>query len=192
MNETHPDPGQVTEILIALRDGEAGAWDRLFHQLYGDLKRVAHNQLRRMRPGQTLDTTGLVHEAYLKCVDQSRVAIRDRAHFYAVSARAMRQILVDYARRLGRAKRGGGAKPLELDENRLGRHEHFEQILEVDEALTKLARYSERQARIVEYRYFVGLTEREIGELLSVTSRTVRNEWTRARAWLHEAMSADD
>ena len=179
----------VTEVLVALRDGEVGAWDRLFDLLYDDLKKVARAQLRRLRPGQTLNTTGLVHEAYLKCVDQTRVELNDRGHFYAVAARAMRQILVDYARRLSRGKRGGGVPPLELDEERLRDHrDDAEQILAVDDALNKLAKHSSRQAKIVEYRYFIGLTEEEIGDLLSVTSRTVRNEWTRARAWLHEAM----
>jgi len=188
MSQATPDGRDVTEVLISLREGRAGAWDRLFDALYHDLKRVAHNQLRRLRPGQTLDTTGLVHEVYLKCVDQSRLEVNDRPHFYAVSARAMRQILVDYARRVSRAKRGGGVKPLELDEALVRHHDDFEQILAVDDALEKLAKYSERQARVVEYRYFVGLTDAEIGELLSVTARTVRNEWMRAKAWLSEAM----
>ena len=183
-----PPTRDVTEALLALRDGASGAWDRLFTQLYGELKKVAQGQLRRLRPGGTLDTTGLVHETYLKFVDQSRVGLNDRGHFYAVAARAMRQILVDHARRLGRAKRGAGVEDLELDEAHAQRLDDLEQILAVDQALTRLAAHSERQARIVEYQYFVGLTQKEIAELLGITSRTVRNDWTRARAWLQEAM----
>ena len=182
----------LTDSVLALRDGESGAWDRLFDRLYVELKSVAQAQLRRLRPGRTLDTTGLVHEAYLKFVDQSRLSFNDRGHFYAVAARAMRQILVDYARRLNRAKRGGGAQPLELEEALVPHRHDFEQVLEIDEALDKLAAHSDRQARVVELRYFVGLTENEIAQLLSVTSRTVRNDWTRAKAWLQEAMRAGD
>ena len=138
-----------------------------------------------------MDRSHQIYQApHLKFVDQTRVEINDRGHFYAVAARAMRQILVDYARRLGRIKRGAGERPLELDEEQVRHQADFEQILAVDEALSKLATHSKRQAQIVEYRYFIGLTENEIGDLLAVTSRTVRNEWTRARAWLREAMRA--
>ena len=180
----------VTESLLALRDGEEGAFDRVFDLVYTDLKRIARAQLRRLRPGQTLDTTGLVHEACLKFVDQSRFPWEHRSHFFAVAACARRQILVDKARRAGRAKRGGGVAPLELDESRLGAAPADEQILIVDEALERLSAHSERLARVVEYRFFAGFTEEEIADLLSVSSRTVRNDWVRARAWLAEAMGA--
>ena len=180
----------VTQTLLDLGAGKDGAWDRLFGELYGGLKKVAHGQLRRLRPGQTLDTTGLVHETYLKCVDQSRVQLNDKSHFYAVAARAMRQILVDYARRRHRAKRGGGRQPIELDEALVQHPEDFEQILAVNDALEKLRSHADRQARVAEYRYFLGMTESEIGDLLSVTPRTVRNEWARARVWLLEAIRA--
>ena len=182
------EPVDVTQTLLDLGAGEAGAWEQLFGSLYRELKRVARLQLLRLRPAQSLDTTGLVHETYIKCVDQSRLDLNDKSHFYAVAARAMRQILVDHVRRTGTAKRGGGVKPLALDEKLVAHRRDFEQILAVDDALEKLRRHSERQALVVEYRFFVGLTEQEIAELLSVTPRTVRNEWARARAWLLEAM----
>ncbi|HVS61972.1 MAG TPA: ECF-type sigma factor [Thermoanaerobaculia bacterium] len=175
---------QITSVLLAVSAGEDGAFDRLFDLVYQELKRVARAQLRRLRPAGALDTTELVHEAYLKFVDQSRVRLEDRSHFYAVCARAMRQILVDHARRLGRAKRGAGAQHLELDEAKIPSALDWEEILAIDEALTRLAAYGPRLARTVEYRFFVGLSPEEIAELHGVTSRTVRNDWTRAKAWL--------
>lgn len=186
-----PEQGEVTEVLVRVGAGETGAVDRLFELVYQDLRRIARGQLRRLRPGQTLDTTGLVHEVYLKLIDQSRVELNDRNHFYAVASRAMRQILVDAARRVARVKRGAGAVHVELDEGSLRSLGDAEQVLVVDEALAKLAVHSERLARVVEYRFFGGLTFEEIAELHSVTSRTVRNDWARARAWLAAAMSAN-
>jgi RNA polymerase sigma factor (TIGR02999 family) len=171
--------------------GAESAVDPLFEVVYDDLKRVARAQLRRLRPGQTLDTTSLVHEAYFKFSSSSvasRPAWQSRAHFYAVAARAMRQILVDYARRAGRLKRGAGAPRLELDEQRVAGPADLEQLVEIDQALGKLAAHSERLAQVVEYRVFAALTNEEIAELLGVTERTVRNDWARAKAWLGEAM----
>jgi RNA polymerase sigma factor (TIGR02999 family) len=184
------EQGDVTAVLLRVGAGEDGAIDRLFELVYQDLRRIARGQLRRLRPGQTLDTTGLVHETYLKMIDQSRVRLHDRSHFYAVAARAMRQILVDAARRVARVKHGAGAPHVELDEGRLRTIGDAEQVLQVDEALAKLAAHSERLAKVVEYRFFGGLTFEEIAELLSLTSRTVRNDWARARAWLETAMTA--
>jgi RNA polymerase sigma factor (TIGR02999 family) len=168
--------------------------DRLFDQVYPELKNIARGQLRKLRPGQTLNTTALVHETYFKFADQTQLELSDRGHFYAVAARAMRQVLVDHARRSSRKKRGDGVKPVQLNEDIAPTAEaiDFERVLQVDQALSKLERYSSRQAQIVHFRYFVGLKEEEIAELLSVTTRTVRNDWTRAKAWLLEAMRAPD
>ncbi len=184
-----------TETLLEVRAGREGAFDHLFSRLYPELKAIARGQRRRLGPGRSLDTTALVHETYLKFVDQARVDLNDRQHFYAVAARAMRQVLVDHARYASRLKRGGGEAPATLEDDfaevaEWARKVGFEKVLQVNQALEKLEQYSERQAQIVQYRYFVGLTEEEIAELLSVTSRTVRNEWTRAKVWLREAMQA--
>ncbi len=189
---SNPD---FTKTLLEIRAGEDGALDRLFDQVYPELKAIARGQLRRLRPGQTLDTTALVHETYFKFTGQTQVTLNDKSHFFAVAARAMRQVLVDYARRNSRQKRGEGQKAIELNEEiAVSVKEHrgldLEQILQVDQALAKLERYSERQALVVHYRFYVGLTEDQIADLLGVTSRTVRNEWTRAKAWLFEAMRA--
>ena len=184
------DASNITETLLDLRQGRDGALDRLFDQVYPELKRIARGQRRRLRPGQTLDTTALVHETYFKFARHSNLELEDRAHFYAVAAKAMRQVLVDHARRATRQKRGGGQAPVELAEGLAPDPTDLERILAVDQALSKLERYSERQALVVQYRFFVGLGEEEVAELLGVTSRTIRNEWTRARAWLHEAMRA--
>jgi RNA polymerase sigma factor (TIGR02999 family) len=175
---------QITELLTAHGEGQRGAIERLVPLVYADLRRLARAQLRRRRPGQTLDTTALVHEAYLKLVDQSRVSWRDRGHFFAVSAMAMRQILVDYARRRGRLKRGAGVRELQLEEAADPASRHADHLLELDLALQKLAGHDERLVRVVECRYFAGLTEQETAEALGVSLRTAQREWFKARAWL--------
>jgi RNA polymerase sigma factor (TIGR02999 family) len=180
----------VTEALVAHRQGEPGAFDRLVALVYDDLRRIAHRQLGRLRPGRTVNSTALVHEAYLKMVDQSRVSWQDRSHFFAIAASAMRQILVDHARRRGRQKRGGGLRPATLD-NHVGAVEaDAERILLVHDALERLAAVDPRLARIAECRYFAGYSEEETAGILSVSPRTVRRDWTRARAWLLELMES--
>lgn len=178
----------VTELLAAHRGGDAGAFERMIPIVYADLRRLARAQLRRMRPGATLDTTALVHEAYLKLVDQDRAVFQDRGHFLAVSAIAMRQLLVDHARHKGRDKRGGGAAHDPIDElaDRIGRDAR--EILELDLALGRLADVEPRLARVVECRYFAGLSEAETAEALGVSLRTAQREWLKARAWLREEL----
>jgi len=174
----------VTELLAAYRDGDRHAFEQLIPIVYADLRRLARAQLRRLRPGQTLDTTALVHEAYLKLVDQKRVAFQDRGHFLAVSAMAMRQLVVDRARHRHRDKRGGGAvhEPLDGIEDRVGRDARW--LLDLDVALDRLATVDPRMARVVECRYFAGLSEAETAEALGVSLRTAQREWLKARAWL--------
>ncbi len=180
----------LTGILQAHVRGEEGAFDRLVPLIYEDLRRIARGQLRRLRPGHTLDTTGLVHEAYIKLVAQRAATFADRSHFFAIAARAMRQILVDYAKRKTRHKRGGGKPDLELDEGRVAVAAQAEGFLAVDEALEKLASYDPRLVQVVECRLFAGYSEKETAEALSISLRTAQRDWQRARGWLKTFLSS--
>jgi RNA polymerase sigma factor (TIGR02999 family) len=178
------DRERITDLLLQLRGGSPEAMERLFALVYEELRRVAHRQLQRERPGHTLGTTGLVHEAYLKLVDQTRVEWQDRAHFFRVAAWAMRRILVDYARRYRAVRRGGGLEHVSLEEG-AAIAERAETLLALDEALERLATLSERLSQVVECRYFGGLTEEETAQALGVTTRTVQRDWAKARGWLY-------
>jgi RNA polymerase sigma factor (TIGR02999 family) len=188
-----PDTSQtqpLTELLLALREGQAGAVDRLYPLVYEELRRIAHRAIRGERTGHTLGTTGLVHEAYLGLVDQTRLEYRDRAHFYGIAARAMRHILVDYARRHGAAKRGGNLRAIPLDEAILAVEDRADALLALDEALGELEALDPRLGQVVQCRFFGGLTEEETGEVLGVTARTVRRDWLKAKGWLYQHLSA--
>jgi RNA polymerase sigma factor (TIGR02999 family) len=178
----------ITGLLLAWRAGEPGVFDRLFPLVYDELHRIAHSQLGREPPGHTLDTTSLVHEAYLRLVDQTRVQWTDRSHFFAVATQAMRRILVDYARRYRAQKRGGAPRRVSLKDAMLVAEERADALLAVDEALGELAGLDERLSRVVECRFFGGLTEEETAEVLGITARTVRRDWTKAKGWLHRAL----
>jgi RNA polymerase sigma factor (TIGR02999 family) len=187
-------PGEVTRLLTAAREGEGGAMDRLVMLVYDELRAVARRQLRRHRPGQTLDTTALVHEAYLKLVDQAGADWRNRAHFLSVAGVAMRHILVDAARRRAAGKRGGEDLRVTFDELRgdasdARADELAVEILDLDRALTSLASLDERLCRLVELRYFAGLTEEESAAALGTSERTVRRDWRKARAFLFQALN---
>ena len=185
-----PDTQPVTELLLELRDGHAGAMDRLFPLVYEELRRIAHRAIRGERTGHTLGTTGLVHEAYIRLADQTRLEYRDRGHFYGIAARAMRHILVDYARRHRAAKRGGAKQMIVLDESLLGIEERAEALLALDEALTELEALDPRLGQVVQCRYFAGLTEEETAEVVGVTSRTVRRDWLKAKGWLYRQLTS--
>jgi len=179
----------VTDLLHAHRAGQPDALGRLVPLLYEDLRRVARSQLRRLRIGETLDTTGLVHEAYLRLVDQSRATWEDRGHFLAVSAVAMRQILIDHARERTRQKRGGDRVHEPLDEAMAAAvASDAERLLDIDRALQRLGETTPRLARVVECRFFGGLTEQETAEALGLSLRTAQREWLKARAWLRQAL----
>ncbi len=178
----------VTQILKAYAGGNAAAFDQLISVVYEDLRRIAHRQLGRLRFGETLNTTGLVHEAYLKLVDQEKAGYEDRSHFFAISAKAMRQIIVDFARRRSAAKRGGGEVAEELDENRIAAQEEANWVLAVDQALERLREIDEQMVKVVECRFFSGLTEQETAEALGMSLRSVQRSWMKARAWLKEEM----
>jgi RNA polymerase sigma factor (TIGR02999 family) len=183
-------PDEVTGLLEQWGRGDSGAFDRLVPLVYDQLKRLARGQLARDRQARrTLDTTALVHEAYLKFVDTTRLGVAGRAHFYAVAARAMRQVLVDRARRRRAVRRGAGAEPVELEERDLAVEREAESLLALEQSLERLAAECERCVRVVECRFFLGMTEEETAEALGITPRTVQRDWLRARGRLRETLS---
>jgi RNA polymerase sigma factor (TIGR02999 family) len=183
-----PD-ADITAQLQAWDAGEPSARERLFPLVYDELRRIAHRQLRRERSGHTLDTTALVHEAYLRLVSPASRDWKDRSHFFAVAAIAMRRILVDYARRYRTGKRGDAPRRVSLTDTVLVAEARADTLLAVDEALTELARIDPRLSHVVECRFFAGLTEEETAGILGVTARTVRRDWTKAKGWLHRTLS---
>ncbi|MFO7587727.1 MAG: sigma-70 family RNA polymerase sigma factor [Gemmatimonadota bacterium] len=176
--------GEVTVLLRAARDGDRAALDRLLPLLYEDLRAVAEREMRREASGHTLQPTALVHEAYLRLTGAAESAA-DRAHFLAIAARAMRQVLVDHARRRSAAKRGGGMAPTTLTDGIGGGPLDAEEILALDRALETL---EPRQRRVVECRFFAGMEETEIAAALDLSERTVRRDWAKARAWLYREL----
>jgi RNA polymerase sigma factor (TIGR02999 family) len=181
-------PDEITARLRAAGRGDREALDEVFALVYDELRRRAQAQRRRWSGDQTLDTTALVHEAYLKLVDQSRAQWNDRAHFLAVAARAMRHVLVNYAEQRRAAKRGGGAPHVPLDENNPVSEETADEVIALHEALQRLADVSERQARVVEARFFAGLSIEETAAALDISPATVKRDWQLASAWLHREM----
>jgi len=178
----------VTQLLRDLREGQRDAQDGLLALVYDELRALAHRQLTTgQRP--TLTTTVVVHEAYLKLFDQTRLVWDDRRHFFAVAALAMRQIIVDHARHKRAAKRGRGQEPLDIDVHEVPVEDRADDILALDEALTHLASIDERLAHVVELRYFGGLTVDETAEVLEVDARTVSRDWRKARALLHASLT---
>lgn len=184
------DP-DVTDLLLRVREGDRGAWEDLIPLVYDGLRRIAHRHLRRESGPRRLDTTGLVHEAYLKMADQTRVRWRDRAHFYAAAAGCMRRILINEAHRRKAAKRGGDRRPVTLEGLQLGERpfERAEELIVLDRALRELASRDERQARIVECRFFGGLTIDETATALDISEATVKRDWRSARAWLYRRIA---
>lgn len=183
-----PD-GEITRLLLSWREGDRGSVDRLFSLVYDELRLLARRQLRRS-DGRTLDTTALVHEGYLKLVDQSRATVRDRGHFFALACRAMRQILVDHTRRRLAAKRGGGDVLAPLDEAQVaGGEPRPVDLLAVDDALGRLEAVDPRMGRVVEMRFFGGLSVEETAVAMAISPRTVKREWQKARAYLYRELS---
>jgi RNA polymerase sigma factor (TIGR02999 family) len=186
--EAPPNPGEITRLLISISEGDRNALNRLFPVVYAELRVLAHRQLAHIRPGDTLRTTALVHEAYLKLLGTDRPEWHDRRHFFAVASRAMRQISVDYARARATQKRGGNAPALTLDEQLLSVADRAHELVQLDEALTELESLSERQGQVVELRFFGGLTVEETAAVMDVSERTVKREWQKARAFLFDAL----
>ena len=178
----------ITQLLLAWSDGNQEALDRLIPLVEQELHRLAARQMRREKPGHTLQTTALVHEAYFKLVDQKNVRWQNRAHFFAIAAQMMRRILLDHAKSQARAKRGGGVQRVTLDAEMLPLKERRVDLIELDEALQQLAEYDARKSRIVEMKFFGGLSHEEIAEVEQISTSTVEKEWRKARVWLLDAM----
>lgn len=190
MEESTQNTRQITQMLKEWSEGNRQVLDHLMPLVYEELRRQASRYLRKERDGHTLQTTALIHEAYLKLIDQNQVKWQNRSHFFAIAAQAMRRILVDYARERHREKRGGAAENLPIEEAAfVVSTEKSVDLVALDEALTRLAEFDERQARVVELRYFSGLSIDETAEVLDISNVTVRRDWNLAKAWLHQQIS---
>ncbi len=179
---------EITQLLLAWGDGDKRALDKLMPFVYEELRRLARNYMRHQPSDHTLQTTALVNEAYLRLIDSSQVRWQNRTHFFAISAQLMRRILVDFARAKKAGKRGGQDQKITFDEALPVSSEQESELIALDEALNELAVLNERQSRIVEMRYFGGMTEEEIAETLDISTRTVRRDWSIARAWLYREL----
>lgn len=186
-----PPTQHITRLLLAWRNGKKSALDELMPLVYSELHRLAGHYMRGQKAGHTLQTTALVNEAYLRLIDSSQVQWQDRQHFFAISAQLMRRILVDSARARQSRKRGGGGEvqKIELEEAVQISEEQPVDLVALDEALKTLAELSPRQAQIVELKYFGGLSEEEMAGALDVSTRTVRRDWSVARAWLYRELN---
>jgi len=182
----------VTQLLSEVQKGSDEAADRLWTEVYEELRTLAQHRMRGERNDHTFNTTDLVHECYLRLVDQTSVEWESRLHFFALASRVMRNILIDYARRKKAQKRGGDAPHLSIDDVMVSGEAPASIFLALDEALTQLAEMDERKAQVVEYRFFGGLKEKEIAEIMDLSARTVRRDWRKAKAWLARALKEED
>lgn len=186
-----PSAKSITQLLVEWRDGDETAVNRLIPLVYEELRRLAHLYMRRERPGHSLQTTDLLNEAYLRLVDHRGMRWQNRAHFYAVAAQAMRRILVDHARSRGYLKRGGGKPHVALDEVADLAQEKAAEIIMLNDALTELAALDQRKSKIVELRYFGGMSVEETAEVLGISPITVMRDWNTAKGWLLRALSPE-
>jgi RNA polymerase sigma factor (TIGR02999 family) len=187
-----PPTSTVTEMLAKARAGDSSALANVFPLIYDELHRLAQQQLRREPDGHTLSPTALVHEAYMRLIDYSRMEWNGRSHFLAVASTAMRRILVDHARGHRSMKRGGGAiRHVPIESIQLGTEERAELLIAVDDALERLKEIDPRQAQVVECRFFGGMTEEETAEALGIGLRTAKRDWARAKSWLHREIAAE-
>lgn len=189
---TDSPPTEITTLLLAHAAGDAAALDRLLPRVYDELRRIARARLSRERPDHTLAPTDLVHEAYFKLIPSSGVDWQNRAHFFAIASRAMRNVLVDHAVRRSAAKRGGGQQALTLDDGSGTDETPLDDLIALGDALERLEQIDPRQARVVECRFFGGLSLDETAEALAISPATVSRDWTFARAWLHRELAAGD
>jgi len=186
-----PSPDQITQLLKDWSHGDQVARDQLMPLVYEELRRMAHQHMRKERPGHTLQTSALVHEAFVKLVDQTDVQWQNRAHFFGIAAQMMRRILVDHARSRQYAKRGGDVRRVSLDEVAIVSDERAADVVALDDALTSLAAVDQRKSQIVELRFFGGLSIDETATVLAVSPGTVMRDWTLAKAWLRREMRVD-
>jgi len=183
-----PDPSNVTALLNRMRSGDREAGDQVAGLVYEELHRIAAREMRHEREGHTLQTTALVHEAYMRLAGSESLEIQNRGHFFAVASRQMRRILVDHARSSGAQRRGGAAIKVDLDQLQIAAAERSIDVILLDESLRELERLEPRAAKVVELRYFGGYTDKEVVEALGVSLATVRREWEFARSWLFDKM----
>ena len=184
-------PHEVTQLLIDWSNGSQDAVEHLFPLVYEELRRLAHRYMRRERPGHTLQTTAVVHEAYLRLIDQNHVQWQNRAHFFAIAAQMMRRILITHAQSHAYAKRGGGALKVSLDEAAVLSPARAGELIALDEALKSLAVIDVRRSQVVELRFFGGLSNEEIAEVLKISPNTVTRDWNVAKAWLYREISKE-
>ena len=187
-----PPPHQVTKLLVDWRNGDQGALEQLIPLVHEELRRVARRHMAHERPGHTLQATALVNEAYVRLIDIKQVNWQDRAHFFAMSSRLMRRVLVDFARSKGYQKRGGGAQKVSLDEALIVSSEPGADLVALDDALDALAAFDARKAQVVEMRFFGGLSVEETAEALKVSVDTVMRDWKLAKAWLLRELAGQD
>lgn len=186
-----PSPDQITQLLKDWGNGDETARDQLIPLVYEELRRMAHRYMRKERPGHTLQTSALVHEAFVRLVDQTAVQWQNRAHFFSIAAQMMRRILVDHARGRQYAKRGGDARYIALDEALIVSEERVADVVALDEALVRFAAVDQRKSQIVELRFFGGLSIEETAAVLAVSPGTVMRDWTLAKAWLRREIRAE-
>jgi RNA polymerase sigma factor (TIGR02999 family) len=186
-----PAGHSATELLLRAGEGDQAAAARVFPVIYEELRRLARRQLRREAVGHTLSTTALVHEAWLRLIDQTRVRWNERAHFMAIAATAMRRILIDHARSHRSLKRGGRLERVPIDSIDLAMEDRAELLVALDDALARLGEYDARQARVVECRFFGGMTEEETAEALGIGLRTAKRDWSKAKSWLYQEIYPD-
>jgi RNA polymerase sigma-70 factor, ECF subfamily len=188
LSEQSRNSADVTQLLIKWGKGDRAALDDMLPLVYSEMKRVAKYYLNRERQGHTLQTTALVHEAYIRMIDQRHVDWKNRAHFFSVASEMMRRILVNYARDRAAVKRGGNAQRISLSNLDEVAEQPNVDLIALDQALTELAKEDERKARIVELKFFGGMTNNEIAEVMKISDATVEREWTVARAWLYRSI----
>jgi len=186
---TQASSNEVTQLLIDWSNGDKAALDKLMPLIYGELRQLAHRYMSRERPGNTLQTTALVNEAYVRLINRKNVHWQNRTHFFAIAAQLMRSILVDHARSHAYAKRGGGAQKLTLDEAMVVSQERAAEVVALDDVLKELAKIDPQQSRIVELRFFGGLTIEETAEVLQLSPATIKREWSTAKAWLYHELA---
>ena len=186
---TTPSTQKVTELLLAWRDGDESALEKVAPLVYDELHQLAARYMRRESPGHTLQTSALVNEAFIRLIDQQEVQWQNRAHFFGIAVQLMRRILLDHARSRARAKRGGGVLRVSFDEGAIVSGQRAAELIALDDALNALAAFDSRKSRIVELRFFGGLSNEEVAEVMGMSLRTVEREWRKAKAWLHHAIS---
>lgn len=189
---TTPSPKEITQLLIDWSGGDKAALNELMPLVYDELRRLAHHYMSQERPGHTMQTTALVNEAYLRLVDQKNVSWQNRAHFFGIAAQLMRRILIDYARKHRSAKRGGEVRQVSLDEAAVMTEERAAELTALDEALENLASFDPQQSRVVELRFFGGLTIEETAEVMKLSVDMVKREWSTAKGWLYREMSRNE